>query len=200
MVYTWTEPLWRQKNEWFLIPSNMNGFHYHTNQIMNCLHFLVSIWIHCLFAFKLNYYATIRWEMYMAWLTCYLWCTVLSQKNTFTTQSSCIYLNMFVCCLIKAGHHRQSANFILQSLRIFPSRYNAASGYLQIVLQILNSVSIDPNFQCTKYSNWEKLLNLLLQTTPAYNKLKVASIWISNLSIFSIPDELQFRNVPRALY
>jgi hypothetical protein len=26
-------------------------------------HFLVSIWIQCLFAFKLNYYATMRWKM-----------------------------------------------------------------------------------------------------------------------------------------
>ena len=53
-----------------------------------------------------------------------------------------VYLNMFTYCQIKAGHHRQSVKSILQSLRIFPSRYNAASGYLKIVLQILNSLSI----------------------------------------------------------
>ena len=63
-------------------------------------------------------------------------------ENTFTTQSICVYLNMLAYCHIKAGHHRQSAKNILQSLRIFPSRYNAASGYLQIVLQILTSLSI----------------------------------------------------------
>jgi len=63
--------------------------------------------------------------------------------NTFTTQSSsCVYLNMFIYCQIKAGHHSQSVKSILQSLRIFPSRYNTASGYLIIVLQILNSLSI----------------------------------------------------------
>ena len=62
--------------------------------------------------------------------------------TTFTTKSSCVYLNMFAYCQIKAGHHRQSVKSILQSLRIFPSRYNTASGYLNIVLLILNSVSI----------------------------------------------------------
>jgi hypothetical protein len=45
-------------------------------------------------------------------------------KTTFTTKSSCVYLNMFAYCQIKAGHHRQSVKSILQSLRIFPSRYN----------------------------------------------------------------------------
>jgi hypothetical protein len=63
-------------------------------------------------------------------------------ENTFTTKTSYVYLNMFVCCQIKAGHHRQSVKYILQSLCIFPSRYNIASGYLKIVLQILNSLSI----------------------------------------------------------
>jgi hypothetical protein len=63
-------------------------------------------------------------------------------ENIFTTQSICVYLNMLAYCHIKAGHHRQSAKYILQSLRIFPSRYNAASGYLKIVLQILTSLSI----------------------------------------------------------
>jgi hypothetical protein len=53
-----------------------------------------------------------------------------------------VYLNMFTYCQIKAGHHRQSVKSILQSLCIFPSRYNAASGYLKIVLQILKSLSI----------------------------------------------------------
>jgi hypothetical protein len=53
-----------------------------------------------------------------------------------------VYLNMFTYCQIKAGHHRQSVKSILRSLRNFPSRYNAASGYLKIVLQILNSLSI----------------------------------------------------------
>ena len=61
---------------------------------------------------------------------------------TFTTKSSCVYLNMFTYCQIKAGHHRQSVKSIIQSLRIFPSRYNTASGYLNIILQILNSLSI----------------------------------------------------------
>ena len=61
---------------------------------------------------------------------------------TFTTKSSCVYLNMFTYCQIKAGHHRQSVKSIIQSLRIFPSRYNTASGYLNIVLLILNSLSI----------------------------------------------------------
>ena len=63
-------------------------------------------------------------------------------ENTFTTQSSCVYLNMFTYSQIKAGYHRQSVKSILQSLRIFPSRYNTASGYLKIVLLILNSFSI----------------------------------------------------------
>jgi hypothetical protein len=58
-------------------------------------------------------------------------------EHTFTTQSSCAYLNMLAYCQIKAGYHRQSVKSILQSLRIFPSRYNAASGYLNIALQIL---------------------------------------------------------------
>ena len=60
-------------------------------------------------------------------------------EKKVTTQSSCVYLNMFAYCQIKAGHHRQSVKYILLSLRIFPSRYNTASGYLRIVLQILNS-------------------------------------------------------------
>jgi hypothetical protein len=63
-------------------------------------------------------------------------------ESTFTTKSSCVYLNMFAYCQIKAGHHRQSVKSILQSLRIFPSRYNTASEYLNIVLLILNSLSI----------------------------------------------------------
>ena len=66
----------------------------------------------------------------------------LVTDRTFTTNISYVYLNMLVYCLIKAGHHRQSVKSILQSLHIFPSRYNAASGYLRIVLQILNSLSI----------------------------------------------------------
>jgi hypothetical protein len=63
-------------------------------------------------------------------------------ESAFTTKTSYTYLNMLTYCQIKAGHHRQSAKSILQSFRIFPSRYNAASGYLKIVLQILNSLSI----------------------------------------------------------
>jgi hypothetical protein len=63
-------------------------------------------------------------------------------KSTFTTHSGCAYLNMFAYCQIKAGHHKQSVKSILQSLRISSSRYNTASGYLTIVLQILNSLSI----------------------------------------------------------
>ena len=63
-------------------------------------------------------------------------------ENEFTTKSSCVYLNMFTYSQIKAGHHRQSVKYILLSLRILTSRYNAASGYLKIVLQILNSLSI----------------------------------------------------------
>jgi hypothetical protein len=66
----------------------------------------------------------------------------LITKQKFTTQSSCVYLNMFAYCQIKARHNKQSAKYILQSLRIFPSKYNAASGYLKIVLQILNSLSV----------------------------------------------------------
>jgi hypothetical protein len=56
-------------------------------------------------------------------------------EKEFSTESSCVYLNMFTYCQIKAGHHRQSVKSILQSLRIFPSSYNASSGYLKIVLQ-----------------------------------------------------------------
>jgi hypothetical protein len=44
-------------------PSNMNCFHYQKMYIMESFHFLVSIWIQCLFAFKLNCYATMRWQM-----------------------------------------------------------------------------------------------------------------------------------------
>ena len=66
----------------------------------------------------------------------------LLTDSTFTANISCVYLNMLVYCQIKAGHHRQSVKYLLQSLRIFPSKYNAASGYLKIVLQILNSLSI----------------------------------------------------------
>jgi hypothetical protein len=29
-------------------------------------------------------------------------------EYTFTTKSSCVYLNMFTYCQIKAGHHRHS--------------------------------------------------------------------------------------------
>jgi hypothetical protein len=53
-----------------------------------------------------------------------------------------VYFNMLAYCQIKAGHHEQSVKSILQSLRIFPSMYNAASGYLKIVLLILNYLSI----------------------------------------------------------
>jgi hypothetical protein len=63
-------------------------------------------------------------------------------ENTFTTQSSCIYLNMFTYCQIKAGHHRKNVKSILKYLRIFPSRYNTALGYLKIVLQILYYLSV----------------------------------------------------------
>jgi hypothetical protein len=62
--------------------------------------------------------------------------------NTFTTTSSCVYFNMLAYCQIKSGHHKESVKSILQSLRICPSSYNAASGYLKIVLQILNSLFI----------------------------------------------------------
>jgi hypothetical protein len=50
---------------------------------------------------------------------------------------------MLAYCQIKAGHHRQSVKSILLSSRIFPSRYNAASGYLKIVLQNPNPASSD---------------------------------------------------------
>jgi len=63
-------------------------------------------------------------------------------QTTFITQSSYVYLNMFAYCQIKARHHRQSVKYILQSLRIFPSKFNTASGYLKIVIQILNSLSV----------------------------------------------------------
>ena len=90
---------------------------------------------------------------FRAWLTCYLWCTVLSHKNTFTTQSSCVYLNMFAYCLIKARHHRQSAKFILQSLRTFPSRYNAncssnSEFFIHLELQIFNAQNIQTDRNC----------------------------------------------------
>jgi hypothetical protein len=64
------------------------------------------------------------------------------EKKTVPTQSRFVYLNMLAYSMIKAGHPRKSAKPILQSLRIYPSRNNAASGYLKIVLQILNSLSI----------------------------------------------------------
>ena len=63
-------------------------------------------------------------------------------KITITANTNYVYLNMLTYCQIEAGHHRQSINYILLSLCIFPSRYNAASGYMKIVLQILNSLSI----------------------------------------------------------
>jgi hypothetical protein len=63
-------------------------------------------------------------------------------ENKFTTPSSFAYFNMLAYCQIKAGHHRQSVKSILQSLLIFPSKYNTASGYLRIVIQILNSLSV----------------------------------------------------------
>jgi hypothetical protein len=63
-------------------------------------------------------------------------------ENKFTTNSSGALLNMFTYCQIKAGHHKQSVKSILQSLSITSSSYNTASGYLKIVLQILNSLSI----------------------------------------------------------
>jgi hypothetical protein len=63
-------------------------------------------------------------------------------ETTYITHSSYAYLNMFAYCQIKARHHRQSVKSILQSLRIFPSKYNTASGYLTIVIHILNSLSI----------------------------------------------------------
>jgi hypothetical protein len=72
----------------------------------------------------------------LAWMSGYI------AVNTFTTTRSCVYLNMLAYCQIKSGHHRESVKSILQSLRIFPSSYNAASGYLKIVLQILNSLFI----------------------------------------------------------
>ena len=43
-------------------------FHYHKMQMMKCFHFRVSIWIQCLFVFKLNDYATIRYEIQIIWL------------------------------------------------------------------------------------------------------------------------------------
>jgi hypothetical protein len=71
--------------------------------------------------------------------------TVMSMYITnmpLDAKTNYVYLNMFTYCQIKAGHHRQSVKSILRSLDIFPSRYNAASGYLKIVLQILKSLSI----------------------------------------------------------
>jgi hypothetical protein len=64
------------------------------------------------------------------------------KNSKLPTKPTCVYLNMFVYCVIKTGYHRHSVKSILLSLRIFPSRYNAASGYLKIVLQILISLSI----------------------------------------------------------
>ena len=66
----------------------------------------------------------------------------LLTENTFITEPSYAYLNMLTYCQIKGGHHRQSVKYILQSLRMFPSSYNTASGYLQIILQILNSLTL----------------------------------------------------------
>ena len=40
-------------------------------------------------------------------------------ENTFTTKSSCAFLNMFAYCQIKSGHHRQCVKSILQSLAFF---------------------------------------------------------------------------------
>ena len=68
--------------------------------------------------------------------------SIFIAENTFTTIRSCVYLNMFAYGQIKVGYHTQSANHILQSLRIFQCKYSSASRYLKIVLQILNSLSI----------------------------------------------------------
>jgi hypothetical protein len=81
-----------------------------------------------------------------------------------------LYLNMFAYCQIKAGHHRQSVNSILQYLRIFPSRSNAASGYLKIVLQILNYLSIY-NCQSLMYRIF-KLTEIVEFTSAIYFRLQ----------------------------
>ena len=44
---------------------------------------------------------------------------LMSSIVPFTTNIRCEYLNMLAYCQIKAGHHRQSAKSILQSLHIF---------------------------------------------------------------------------------
>jgi hypothetical protein len=77
---------------------------------------------------------------------------------------------MFAYCQIKAGHHRQSVNSILQYLRIFPSRSNAASGYLKIVLQILNYLSIY-NCQSLMYRIF-KLTEIVEFTSAIYFRLQ----------------------------
>ena len=64
------------------------------------------------------------------------------REITITANTNYVDLNMLAYCQIKTGHQRQSVNYILLSLCIFPSRYNAASGYMKIVLQILNYLSI----------------------------------------------------------
>ena len=117
-------------------------------------------------------------------------------ENTFTTQSSCKYPNIFAYCQIKAGHQSQSVKCILQFIRIFPSRYNTASWYLIIILQLLNSLSIQ-NCKFSVHKTFK--LTEIVEFTSAFNKLKIAIIWISNLSIFSVPDESLFRRVPRTV-
>jgi hypothetical protein len=56
------------------------------------------------------------------------------REITITANTNYVDLNMLAYCQIKTGHQRQSVNYILLSLCIFPSRYNAASGYMKIVL------------------------------------------------------------------
>ena len=40
-------------------------------------------------------------------------------ENTFTTHTSCAYLNMFTYCQIKAGHHKQSVKWEIGQFRYF---------------------------------------------------------------------------------
>jgi hypothetical protein len=55
---------------------------------------------------------------------------------------------------------------LIKSLRIFPSRYNTASGYLKIILQILKSLSVSNcYFHCIGYLNWQTFWKWLLPNT-----------------------------------
>ncbi|CAG2211388.1 unnamed protein product [Mytilus edulis] len=65
----------------------------------------------------------------------------LKADDIVVENNQVLFYNILVYCNSKAGYNKRAAKYLVRSLKIFPSRYNAAFGYLKdIVLQSLTLI------------------------------------------------------------